>query len=333
MAHQPAKPQIHWHTLMALVGTDIAKAAALLRSNELVAIPTETVYGLAANALNEAAVVKIFDAKNRPAFDPLIVHVASIAEFHAYAEDIPEEALQLAEKVCPGPVTFILKKKAIIPDLVTSGHPTVGLRVPDHALTLQLLNDLDFPLAAPSANPFGYTSPTNAQHVQEQLGDKLNYILDGGACTVGLESTIIDFSGTEPKVLRLGGLSLEFIEDTLGKKVAIQTSSSNPQAPGMLISHYNPGKPVLVGAVKERMGELSNKRIGILAFKEYVSGIPHENQRILSPAGDLAEAACNFFGMLRSFNALPVDVVIAEWLPDAGLGRAINDRLKRAAAV
>jgi L-threonylcarbamoyladenylate synthase len=363
---------------MALIGTDTAKAAALLRSNELVAIPTETVYGLAANALDANAVVKIFEAKNRPAFDPLIVHVAGIAQFHAYAEEIPDQAMFLAEKVCPGPVTFILKKKTIIPDLVTSGHPTVGLRVPNHPLTLQLLHELDFPLAAPSANPFGYTSPTTAQHVQQQLGEKLNYILDGGACTVGLESTIIDFSSAEPKVLRLGGLSLEFIEDSLGQKLAVQTSSSNPKAPGMLISHYNPGKPVLVGDIKERirqlanepmgelavermgelangrmgeladkrMGELANgrigqltngpigelavERIGVLAFKEYFSGITHKNQRILSPAGDLTEAARNFFSMLRSFNAMDVDVVIAEWLPDVGLGRAINDRLKRA---
>ena len=318
---------------MAEIGTDIGKAADLLQADELVAIPTETVYGLAANALNEAAVVKIFEAKNRPAFDPLIVHVASVGQFHTYAEEIPEAALHLAEKICPGPVTFILKKKATIPDLVTSGHPTVGLRVPNHPLTLALLQQLDFPLAAPSANPFGYTSPTTAEHVQAQLGDKLNYILDGGPCAVGLESTIIDFSTTAPKVLRLGGLSVEFLEEQLGQKVEIQTSSSNPQAPGMLISHYNPGKPVLVGELNERIGQLANGRIGVLAFKNFVPGISKENQRVLSPSGDLAEAARNFFTILREFNNLPVDVVIAEWLPDEGLGRAINDRLKRAAAV
>ena len=317
---------------MAEVGSDTNKAAALLKAGELVAIPTETVYGLAANALDTAAVVKIFEAKNRPAFDPLIVHVKAVSEFFAYAEEIPEPALQLAESVCPGPVTFIFKKKNKIPDLVTSGHPTVGLRVPNHLLTLELLNQLDFPLAAPSANPFGFTSPTSAQHVQEQLGKKVPYILDGGECQVGLESTIIDFSSTKPRILRLGGLSLEFIEEALGEKVAIQTSSSNPQAPGMLISHYNPGKPVLVGEVDKRIGELANERIGVLAFNHFVPGIPRENQRILSPSGDLAEAARNFFGMLRSFNAMPVDVVLAEWLPDEGLGRAINDRLKRAAA-
>lgn len=317
---------------MAEVGSDTNKAVALLKAGELVAIPTETVYGLAANALDTAAVVKIFEAKNRPAFDPLIVHVKAVSQFFAYAEEIPEAALQLAETVCPGPVTFIFKKKNKIPDLVTSGHPTVGLRVPNHLLTLELLNQLDFPLAAPSANPFGFTSPTSAQHVQEQLGKKVPYILDGGECQVGLESTIIDFSSTKPRILRLGGLSLEFIEEALGEKVAIQTSSSNPQAPGMLISHYNPGKPVLVGEINKRISQLAHERIGVLAFRDYVQGIPYENQRILTPSGDLAEAARNFFSTLRSFNTLPVDVVLAEWLPDEGLGRAINDRLKRAAA-
>lgn len=318
---------------MAEIGVDIAKAAALLRANELVAIPTETVYGLAANALSEAAVVKIFEAKNRPAFDPLIVHVASVAQFTAYAEAIPEVAMKLAETICPGPITFIFKKKPIIPDLVTSGHPTVGLRVPNHPLTLQLLAELDFPLAAPSANPFGYTSPTRAEHVQAQLGDKLSYIMDGGPCAIGLESTILDFSETEPKILRLGGLSVEFLEEQLNQKLAIQTSSSNPTAPGMLISHYNPGKPVYVGDVERFRHKHVDKRIGLLVFKNMHPGIDQSLQRVLSPTGDLAEAARNFFTMLRSFNTLPVDVVLAEWLPDEGLGRAINDRLKRAATV
>ena len=148
---------------MAEIGQNISRAAELLKSGEIVAIPTETVYGLAANALNEKAVVKIFEAKNRPAFDPLIVHVSAVSEFEKHAQNIPDFVLKLAEKVCPGPVTFVLDKKSIIPDLVTSGHQTVGLRVPNHQLTLQLLQSLDFPLAAPSANPFGFVSPTNAQ--------------------------------------------------------------------------------------------------------------------------------------------------------------------------
>jgi L-threonylcarbamoyladenylate synthase len=317
---------------MADVGKNINQAMQLLRAGELVGIPTETVYGLAANALNKEAVVKIFEAKNRPSFDPLIVHVNRVSAFSAYAREVPDAALQLAEVVCPGPVTFILKKKQVIPDLVTSGHQTVGLRVPNHPLALDLLNRLEFPLAAPSANPFGYTSPTNAWHVQEQMGEKIPYILDGGECAVGLESTIIDFSQKKPRVLRLGGLALELIEEMLGEHVAVQTSSSNPQAPGMLSSHYNPGKPVLVGEVDRLIGDLVDKRVGLLVFKTMHPGIDPSLQQILSPTGNLAEAARNFFGMLRSFNAIDVDVVLAEWLPDEGLGRAMNDRLKRAAA-
>ncbi len=322
---------------MARIGVDVARAAELLNGGEIVAIPTETVYGLAANALDDKAVVKIFDAKNRPAFDPLIVHVFGVAEFEKYAQNIPEAALKLAQKVCPGPVTFVLQKRQIIPDLVTSGHQTVGLRVPNHPLALQLLQAVNFPLAAPSANPFGFVSPTTAQHVQQQLGDKLPYILDGGNCAVGLESTIIDFTTTPFKVLRLGGMSVEFLEETLGQKLQIQTSSSNPKAPGMLISHYNPGKKVWVGnsiseVMNERKSELKNVRVGVLAFRHFQPEIDKSLQRVLAPSGDLTVAAQNFFTMLRDFNALPVDVVLAEWLPDTGLGRAINDRLKRASA-
>lgn len=323
-------------TAMAELGTDIEKAATLLKQGELVAIPTETVYGLAANALDEHAVVKIFQVKQRPAFDPLIVHVPDIDAFSRYAERIPEAALALAGAVCPGPVTFILPRKPVIPDLVTSGHPTVGLRVPDHPLTLALLRELDFPLAAPSANPFGFVSPTCAADVDEQLGRHIPYILDGGPCRVGLESTIIDFSEAPPTVLRLGGLSLEFLEDRLGQPLAAQTSSSNPRAPGMLSSHYNPGKPVLVGEFDALIASLAasrpDARIGVLAFRATHPAIPAACQRVLSPEGDLTEAARHFFGMLREFNRLPVDVVVAQWLPDEGLGRAINDRLRRAAA-
>jgi L-threonylcarbamoyladenylate synthase len=198
-------------------------------------------------------------------------------------------------------------------------------------LALQLLNTLDFPLAAPSANPFGYTSPTTAEHVLAQLDDKLRYILDGGSCAIGLESTILDFSGPAPKILRLGGLSVEFLEEKLSQKLAIQTSSSNPKAPGMLSSHYNPGVKVLVGTVDRLISEQVDKRIGVLVFTTMHASIDPSLHRVLSPSGDLAEAARNFFTMLRDFNHLPVDVVLAEWLPDEGLGRAINDRLKRAA--
>ena len=189
---------------MAEIGKDIEKSAALLASGELVAIPTETVYGLAGNALDEKAVVQIFKSKNRPRFDPLIVHVAGIDQVYNYVESIPEELKALAEAFWPGPLTLLLTKKSIIPDLVTSGLGKVGVRVPNHALTLSLLERLDFPLAAPSANPFGYISPTSASHVQDHLGDKLAYILDGGHCEVGLESTIVGMEEGQVIIYRLG---------------------------------------------------------------------------------------------------------------------------------
>lgn len=328
--------RVPWHSRntfnMAELGNDIDRAAGLLRSGELVAIPTETVYGLAADAIDPGAVVRIFEVKNRPAFDPLIVHVADIDEFSHYAGPIPPAAVKLAEQVCPGPVTFIFRKSRVIPDLVTSGHATVGLRIPDHPVTLQLLKSLEFPLAAPSANPFGFVSPTSAMDVQDQLGDRIPYILDGGDCQVGLESTIIDFSGHEPRILRLGGLSLEYLETLLQQRVEIQTSSSNPRAPGMLTSHYSPGRRLLVGDIPALIDSHPDLELGVLAFRHFYPGVVKQHQRILSPAGDPQEAARNFFRRLRAFNRLPVDLVIAEWLPDEGLGRAINDRLRRAAA-
>lgn len=316
-----------------LIGTDVARAAKLLREGNLVAIPTETVYGLAANALDASAVVGIFEAKNRPEFDPLIVHTHSAEEFRLFAETIPPDARRLADELCPGPITFILPKHAIIPDIVTSGHPTVGLRVPDHPVALDLLRSLPFPLAAPSANPFGYVSPTTAQHVADQLGDKVSYILDGGPSRVGIESTILDFSQPKPRILRLGGLSLERLEDLLGHELDVQLSSSRPSAPGMLISHYAPSKPVRVGDIEALLTEHAQERVGVLAFSKLAPAVDSSAQRVLSPVADLREAATNLFGYLRELDAMPIDVVLAEWVPDNGLGRAINDRLRRAAAV
>lgn len=210
---------------MAEVGKDINKAKELLSAGEVIAIPTETVYGLAGNALDTTAVLKIFKVKERPEFDPLIVHVSSISEGKKYCETIPDEALMLAQKFWPGPLTILLKKKNIIPDLVTSGLDTVGLRSPNHPLTRQLLESLDYPLAAPSANPFGYVSPTTAQHVQDQLGQKIKYILDGGPSFVGIEATIEGFENNVPVVYRMGGLSIESLEAELGR-VKVQLHST-----------------------------------------------------------------------------------------------------------
>ena len=314
---------------MAEIGTDILKAKNLLEHGELVAIPTETVYGLAGNALNASAVAKIFSVKNRPAFDPLIVHVPNVNAVYEYVAEIPEKAYALAQRFWPGPLTLLLQKKSIIPDLVTAGLETVGVRCPDHPLTQDLLKLLSFPLAAPSANPFGYVSPTTPAHVDEQLGDKIKYILDGGKCEVGIESTIVGMENGELVVYRMGGLSTEEIESVVGN-VKIQThSSSNPRTPGQLDSHYAPGKKVFVGKIEELLLEYPAHHVGLLTFQ---NDFNTPNQYILSPSGTLEEAAQNLFEALRAFDKMDVDVVFAELVPDVGIGRAINDRLKRAAA-
>lgn len=316
---------------MAEIGTDIEKAASLLTQGELVAIPTETVYGLAGNALNVEAVAKIFAAKNRPQFDPLIVHVPALSFARNYVNHIPKKAERLAQLFWPGPLTLVLEKKDdTIPALVTSGLSTVGFRSPDHHLTRKLLTTLSFPLAAPSANPFGYVSPTSPQHVNEQLGNNISYILDGGVCSIGIESTIVGFEGDDPVVLRLGGLSLERIEAVTGKLKVNTHSTSNPLAPGQLKSHYAPGKPLIIGKIEELLQHYPAHTAGILSFSRDFNS-PH--QRILSPGKDPEEAARNLFQYLRDFDKMPVDIILAELLPEVGLGRAINDRLKRAAAV
>lgn len=312
---------------MAKTGTDIALAAHHLCGGKLVGIPTETVYGLAANALDELAVAGIFEAKKRPAFDPLIVHLADFAQVEKYCENVPDLAFRLAETFCPGPLTFILSKKPIIPDLVSSGHPTVGIRIPNHPLTLALLRQLDFPLAAPSANPFGYVSPTTAQHVTDQLGDAVAYVLDGGPCAVGLESTIIDLSSSVPKVLRLGGLSLEALETALGQKLEVQRSSSNPKAPGMLLKHYAPGVRMLW---ETDAPPILPAKTACLRFSSPHPKLPSAQQWILSTNGSLSQAASRLFAALREIDAAKFELILVERFPDVGLGLAINDRLSRA---
>lgn len=317
---------------MATIGTDIRKAKEILERGNLVAIPTETVYGLAGNALNTEAVLKIFKVKNRPHFDPLIVHVANLTQAQNLVEDIPAKALELTKKFWPGPLTLLLKRKTVIPDLVTSGLETVGIRCPNHPLTLSLLESLDFPLAAPSANPFGYISPTKAAHVNEQLGDQIEYILDGGDSNIGIESTILGFENGEPVVYRLGGLKLDALESVLGK-IRIQLNiSSNPLAPGQLKSHYAPRKKLVIGNISELKKQFHTALIGVLSFKDLYADIPAENQLILSSTGSMEEAAKNLFSHLRELDKMNIDLIIAERVPETGLGKAINDRLTRAAS-
>ncbi len=317
---------------MAEIGNSISKAKQLLEQGELVAIPTETVYGLAGNALNENAVLKIFKVKNRPQFDPLIVHVASLDQAKTLTENFPEQAERLANKFWPGPLTLLLKKKPVIPYLVTSGLDTVGIRCPNHDITRSLLQQLSFPLAAPSANPFGYISPTRPEHVNEQLGDHINYILDGGECPVGIESTIVGFENEHPVIYRLGGLSLEKIESVVGKVSVQLNTSSNPLAPGQLKSHYAPKKKLKLGNLEELVHTYGKQQVGLLVFQRQRPDFDPHYQKILSSQGNLEEAAQRLFASLRTLDKMDIDIILAEEVPDVGVGKAINDRLRRAAA-
>ena len=313
-----------------MIGKDINMAASLLTAGEIVGIPTETVYGLAANALDEVAVSKIFTIKNRPTFDPLIIHTSSIERMMDYVVEVPDPLLKLAQVFMPGPLTLLLPKKENISDLVTAGSSQVAVRIPDHRLTRSLLKLLPFPLAAPSANPFGYISPTTAWHVDKQLGEKIPYILDGGSCLVGVESTIVGINDDKVTVFRKGGISLEKIRAVIGEIEVITHSSSNPAAPGMLENHYASRHPLVIDDVDKILPRYETERVGVIVFKKPVDTIPIQNQIILSPTGNFEEAARNLFSGMRTLDALDLDVILAFLLPEEDLGVAINDRLRRA---
>lgn len=310
------------------ISSNIHKAASLLQAGEIVAIPTETVYGLAGNALDTDALVKIFEAKNRPFFDPLIVHTSSLEKVYQLVKEIPEPLLKLAKQFWPGPLTLLLPKNSLVPDLVTSGLTSVGIRIPRQTLTLQLLEILNFPLAAPSANPFGYVSPTNASHVFQQLQGKIPFILDGGECMVGLESTIVGMENDQVTIFRLGGLSVETIEKTVGPvKLRLQQGDS-PQAPGMLSSHYAPHKPIIIGNIEQNLINYTHLKVGIISFKTIFPNVKY--CKTLSVKGNLGEAAQHLFAAMRELDNNDIDLILSEKFPDEGLGKAINDRLNRA---
>lgn len=297
-----------------------AQAAALLAEGQLVAFPTETVYGLGADARNDMAVARVFEAKGRPRFNPLIVHVPSIAAAKTYVV-WNDEADRLASAFWPGPLTLVLplRPDAGLSSLVTADLPTLAIRVPEHDVARRLLETFDGPVAAPSANPSGKISPTQAAHVAAGLTGRIAAILDGGDCGVGLESTILGLADT-PTLLRPGGLPQEAIEAALGTGVHQHQSGDPLTAPGQMTSHYAPGAPIRLGATDLRPGEL------LLGFG------PVEAAMNLSPAGDLTEAAANLFRHLHALDALSPDTIAVSPIPERGLGRAINDRLRRAAA-
>ncbi len=312
---------------MILTATDenLRKAADILIRGGTVAFPTETVYGLGASALDAEAVARVFEAKERPRFDPLIVHIASKESITALAEKIDPGASLLADALWPGPLTIVVPKRRIVPDIVTAGLCTVALRMPAHPVARKLIAMAGIPVAAPSANPFGFLSPTTARHVEKQLGGRVDLILDGGPCSVGVESTIIAFTGNVPRLLRPGGLPLEDIEAIIGP--VERGGGETVEAPGQLSGHYSPRTPVvIIDGVYGAAGE----NAAYLAFRSAPEKGTFRMVEVLSPTGNLREAAARFFSALHKLDESGADVILAETLPEEGLGRALMDRLRRA---
>lgn len=316
---------------MSIISKDISKAVVLLNDEQVIAIPTETVYGLAGNIFSEKAINSIFSTKKRPFFNPLIVHIPSVDYLPKIVTQIPKKAKLLADAFWPGPITLVLKKKSIIPDKITAGKDTVAVRIPNHSVTLELLNRLDFPLAAPSANPFSSISPTTAKHVENYFKDSIKMVLDGGPCTSGIESTIIGFENDEPIIYRLGSTSIEAIEDVVGKIRIMNTKEVAPEAPGMLERHYAPKtKTILSKNVMETLKHYKGMRIGVITFKNEINNANVTTQIVLSNEGDMAFAASRLYDSLHQLDHKDLDIIIAEIFPDFGLGKSVNDRLERA---
>ncbi|MGA6826295.1 L-threonylcarbamoyladenylate synthase [Nitrospira sp. NS4] len=307
-------------------------AAGVIRNGGLVAFPTETVYGLGCDALNPDAVTRIFEAKQRPSFDPLIVHIADRSALETLIPLLSTRERRLMEAFWPGPLTLVLPKHARVPDLVTAGLPTVAVRMPSHPVAQTLIREAGVPIAAPSANPFGYVSPTCAQHVVDGLGDRVDLILDGGPCPIGVESTIVSMGGTWPELLRPGSITIAALRKVIGPVVRA-TPNQTLTAPGHLPRHYATLTPMTILADPgiELMAP-DHERVGLLA----ISQPNHRDDRlsaieVLSATGDLREAARNLFAALRRLDALGLDRLYAESCDERGLGLAIMDRLRRCA--
>lgn len=319
-----------------MIGQNIDKAKSLLKRGEVIGFPTETVYGLAANAYNETAVKAIFTIKGRPHTSPLIVHTSDLARVRSFVKCIPAQAMLLAETFWPGPLTLLLEKLPSISDTVTAGLPTVGIRIPRHPLSLKLLEAISFPVAAPSANPFGYISPTTAEHVEEQLGSQIPYILDGGPCQAGLESTIVGFQHEKAVIYRLGSITQEELEDVIGPLSYVHPTDEKKGAflaPGRTKHHYAPRTPMRVGDLSTLVAQHAGQRVVALCFDKPIDSLSLAEQVILSPKKSLQEAAKSLFAGLHQLDKLGADVIIAPVFPEEGLGRVINERLKRASSV
>lgn len=320
----------------------VVNAADLLRAGQVVAIPTETVYGLAANALDGQAVRKIFEAKGRPADNPLIVHIASFEQIYDLVSHLPDAAWQLAAAFWPGPLTMVLPKTENVPDEVCAGLETVGVRMPDHDLAVQLIETAGVPLAAPSANISGKPSPTSAKHVLDDMNGKISAILDGGKCQVGVESTVISLVDEVPRLLRPGGITLEMLREVLGEvqvdRAIYQQIADDVQvsAPGMKYRHYAPQAPVIAvtgspEATAMYINLHANLHDGILCFDEFCELFDCKNTLKLGNSSDYATHAQHLFDALRQFDHQPVCTIYAQCPPEQGIGLAVANRLKKAA--
>jgi L-threonylcarbamoyladenylate synthase len=310
----------------------VAEAVRVLRQGGLVAFPTETVYGLGADAFDPEAVARVFEAKARPEFDPLIVHVPGEAEANRVADARDPRVERLARRFWPGPLTLVLPRRAEVPDIVTAGLDTVAVRVPAHEAALRLLEAAGTPVAAPSANPFGSVSPTTAAHVAERLGEVVDLVLDGGPCRVGVESTVLSLVAEPPAILRPGGVSREELEEALGVAVPIAGVASRPTSPGQLERHYATRTRLVVLPGPAGAAPPERIRAGLLAFRAAPRGGSWAAVEVLAPDGRLTTAAATLFAALRRLDALGLDAIYAEPCDERGVGLAIMDRLRRGAA-
>ena len=314
-----------------MITSDLNQVKTALINGDIIALPTETVYGLAANIYLDSALEKVFKLKKRPSYNPLIVHISNSDILEQIAKNIPAKARELANVFWPGPLTLVLEKQDQIPNRITAGKPTVAVRVPNHPIALQLLKSLNFPLAAPSANPFGSLSPTSAKHVALYFKEEINFILDGGPCFCGLESTIIGFENDKPILYRHGAISIEEIEKIIGPIKIKNQNSKNPSAPGMLTRHYAPKTQIQINDdISLALAQNSDKKIGVLSFRKNKKIKTEIHQEVLSISGDLNEASKNLYAALHRLDQMNLDLIISPFFPEKGLGKTINDRLKRA---
>ena len=311
-----------------IITKDCSLACEILKTGEVVAVPTETVYGLAANGLNTSAVKKIFEAKARPFNNPLILHFANEQQIEPYILDFPAKLKQLTAIFWPGPLTVLLPKSNLVDDLITGGKSHVAIRIPSHPDFLALLQQVDFPLAAPSANLYGRVSPTNAEHVYKQLKGKIPMILDGGPCEKGIESTIIGMENEQVCIYRLGSISIEEIALHLGEVPQIKNEATeNGIASGMVKYHYAPSTPLYF---YEKASTQIEQQNGYIFFNEYPNNTKTENAIILSESSDLQEAARKLYSALHEFDERGFQQIFIERFPEQGLGATLNDRLNRA---